>query len=126
METSQTWMANVEIVNAQLAKESWYNTFWAKFSGNVDLSNDENGNTVYRPSGIVEIIQEISENVEQNRLNSIAVNFSELQRSNKESVLSMELAVCWAMASQIEEPQPEIEPLEPETNLEDLPDANIW
>ena len=38
----------------------------------------------------------------------------------------MELAVCWAMASQIEEPQPEIEPLEPETNLEDLPDANIW
>ena len=66
------------------------------------------------------------ENVEQNRLNSIAVNFSELQRSNKESVLSMELAVCWAMARQIEEPQPEIEPLEPVTNLEDLPDANIW
>ena len=91
-----------------------------------DIFQYRSGLTVYRPSGIVEIIQEISENVEQNRLNSIAVNFSELQRSNKESVLSMELAVCWAMASQIEEPQPEIEPLEPETNVEDLPDANIW
>ena len=91
-----------------------------------DIFQARSGLTVYRPSAIVEIIQEISENVEQNRLNSIAVNFSELQRSNKESVLSMELAVCWAMASQIEEPQPEIEPLEPETNLEDLPDANIW
>lgn len=44
-------MANVEIINAKLAKESWYNTFWAKFSGNVDLSNDNNGNTVYKPSG---------------------------------------------------------------------------
>ena len=51
METSQTWIANVEIINAQLAKESWYNTFWAKFSGNVDLSTDDNGNTVYKPSG---------------------------------------------------------------------------
>ena len=91
-----------------------------------DIFQARSGLTVYRPSAIVEIIQEISENVEQNRLNSIAVNFCELQRSNKESVLSMELAVCWAMASQIEEPQPEIEPLEPETNLEDLPDANIW
>ena len=51
METSQTWIANVEIINAQLAKESWYNTFWAKFSGNVDLSTDDNGNKVYKPSG---------------------------------------------------------------------------
>jgi len=51
METSQTWIANVEILNAQLAKESWYNTFWAKFSGNVDISTAENGNTVYTPSG---------------------------------------------------------------------------
>ena len=91
-----------------------------------DIFQAKSGLTVYRPSGIVEIIQEISENVEQNRLNSIAVNFSELQRSNKESVLAMELAVCWAMASQIEEPQPEIKPLELEPDIEDLPDAQIW
>ena len=51
METSQTWIANVEILNAQLAKESWYNTFWAKFSGNVDISTAENGNKTYTPSG---------------------------------------------------------------------------
>ena len=91
-----------------------------------DIFQARSGLTVYRPSAIVEIIQEISENVEQNRLNSIAVNFSELQRSNKESVLAMELAVCWAMASQIEEPQPEIKPLELEPDIEDLPDAQIW
>ena len=51
MESNQSFIANVEILNAKLAKESWYNTFWAKFSGNVDLSNDDNGNTVYTPSG---------------------------------------------------------------------------
>ena len=51
MESNQSFIANVEILNAKLAKESWYNTFWAKFSGNVDLSNDDNGNAVYKPSG---------------------------------------------------------------------------
>ena len=51
METSQSWIANVEILNSLLRKESWYNTFWAKFSGNVDISTRENGNPVYTPSG---------------------------------------------------------------------------
>ncbi len=51
METSQSWIANVEILNNLLRKESWYNTFWAKFSGNVDISSRENGNPVYKPSG---------------------------------------------------------------------------
>ncbi|HCX20943.1 MAG TPA: hypothetical protein DHN29_03450 [Cytophagales bacterium] len=51
METSQSWIANVEILNSLLRKESWYNTFFAKFSGNVDISNDDNGNKVYSPSG---------------------------------------------------------------------------
>ena len=51
METSQSWIANVEILNNLLRKESWYNTFWAKFSGNVDISERDNGNPVYKPSG---------------------------------------------------------------------------
>jgi len=51
METSQSWIANVEILNSLLRKESWYNTFFAKFSGNVDISSDDNGNVVYSPSG---------------------------------------------------------------------------
>ena len=51
METTQSWIANVEILNSLLRKESWYNTFWAKFSGNVDISSAENGNLVYSPSG---------------------------------------------------------------------------
>jgi hypothetical protein len=38
MESSQSWIANVEILNSLLRKESWFNTFWAKFSGNVDIS----------------------------------------------------------------------------------------
>jgi len=50
METSQSWIANVEILNKLLAKETWYNTFWAKFAGNVDIS-DDNGNPKYSPSG---------------------------------------------------------------------------
>ena len=51
METSQSWIANVEILNAQLRKESWYNTFWSKFAGSVKVSQDDNGNPVYAPSG---------------------------------------------------------------------------
>ena len=51
METSQDWIANIAILNAKLRKESWYNTFWAKWSGNVDISTDDNGNQQYRPSG---------------------------------------------------------------------------
>ena len=46
METSQSWIANIAILNKLLAKEPWYNTFWAKFSGQVDISTDDNGNKV--------------------------------------------------------------------------------
>ena len=79
MDTSQTWIANVEIVNAQLAKESWYNTFWAKFSGNVDLSSDENGNTVYRPSG--QPINIMNQFIQQGRDNMLIPFLSDLTGS---------------------------------------------
>ena len=79
METSQTWIANVEIINAQLAKESWYNTFWAKFSGNVDLSTDDNGNTVYKPSG--QPINIMNQFVQQGRDNMLIPFLSDLSGS---------------------------------------------
>ena len=94
-----------------------------------DIFQSRSGLTVYRPSAIVEIIKEISENVEQNRLNSIAVAFGDLQRSNKESILAIELAVCWSMASQVDGSQAEKTvslPLTPEVDVEELPDAKIW
>jgi len=79
METSQTWIANVELVNAQLAKESWYNTFWAKFSGNVDLSSDDNGNIVYRPSG--QPINIMNQFIQQGRDNMLIPFLSDLTGS---------------------------------------------
>lgn len=51
METSQSWIANVEILNELLRKESWHNTFFAKFAGFVDISQDDNGQPTYSPSG---------------------------------------------------------------------------
>ncbi|MBC8527727.1 MAG: DUF4043 family protein, partial [Candidatus Cloacimonetes bacterium] len=51
METSQDWIANIAILNAKLRTASWYNTIWAKWSDNVDISTDDNGNKQYRPSG---------------------------------------------------------------------------
>jgi DNA polymerase-3 subunit gamma/tau len=94
-----------------------------------DIFQVRSGLTVYRPSAIVEIIQEISENVEQNRLNSIAVAFGDLQRSNKESILAIELAVCWAMASQVDGSQADNSlslPLAPKVVSKELPDAQVW
>ena len=59
METSQSWIANIAILNKLLAKETWYNTFWSKFSGQVDISTDDNGNKVYSPSGnTIEILND--------------------------------------------------------------------
>lgn len=55
MDATQSWIGNVEILqalNAQLHKESWYNTFWNQFSGDVEVFTDENGNPKYSPSGM--------------------------------------------------------------------------
>ena len=51
------------------------------------------GCEVYCPSDIVGVLQEISENVERKRLESVAVAFSGLKSSNQDSVLALELAV---------------------------------
>jgi len=69
MLAAQDFVANVAILNKELAKESWYNTFWAPFSGNVDLSNAANGNQIKRPSGKpIEIMSSFIENGRDNML----------------------------------------------------------
>ena len=76
METSQSWIANIAILNKLLAKETWYNTFWAKFSGQVDISKDDNGNKVYQPSGnTIEILNDF---VSQGRDNMLLPFLKEL------------------------------------------------
>jgi len=79
MESSQSFIANVEILNSLLRKESWYNTFWAKFSGNVDISSDDNGNTVYTPSG--NPMEILSDYVAQGRDNMLIPFLSDLTGS---------------------------------------------
>jgi len=79
MESSQSFIANVEILNSLLRKESWYNTFWAKFSGNVDVSSDDNGNPVYTPSG--NPMEILSDYVAQGRDNMLIPFLSDLSGS---------------------------------------------
>ena len=79
MESTQSWIANVEILNSLLRKESWFNTFWAKFSGNVDISQDDNGNPVYTPSG--NPIEVLNDYVAQGRDNMLIPFLSDLSGS---------------------------------------------
>ena len=50
--------------------------------------------TVYRASATVEKLKEISNNIEQSKLNVIAEVFTILQRSGRDELLSLELAIC--------------------------------
>jgi len=69
METTQSWLANKAILNAKLRKEAWYNTFWAKYAGFVDISRDDNGNPVYSPSGKpIEILRDFVQDGRDNML----------------------------------------------------------
>jgi len=79
MESTQSWIANVEILNSLLRKESWFNTFWAQFSGNVDISQEDNGNPVYRPSG--NPIEVLNDYVAQGRDNMLIPFLSDLSGS---------------------------------------------
>ena len=76
METSQSFIANVAILNKLLAKETWYNTFWSKFSGQVSISTDDNGNKTYTPSG--KTIEMLNDFVAQGRDNMLLPFLREL------------------------------------------------
>jgi len=60
----------------------------------LDIISLKAGLTVYRPSGIVAVLKEISENMEQSRLTQIALAFNNLKNSHSDTALSLELAVC--------------------------------
>ena len=79
METNQNWIGNVAILNKILAKETWYNTFFARFAGNVDISSDDNGNKVYTPSG--NPIEVLNDFIAQGRDNMLVPFLKELTGS---------------------------------------------
>ena len=79
MESNQSWIGNVAILNKILAKETWYNTFFARFAGNVDISSDDNGNKVYAPSG--NPIEVLNDFVAQGRDNMLVPFLKELTGS---------------------------------------------
>ena len=79
METNQNWIGNVAILNKILAKETWYNTFFARFAGNVDISSEDNGNKVYTPSG--NPIEVLNDFVAQGRDNMLVPFLKELTGS---------------------------------------------
>ncbi len=69
MDAAQDYIANIAILNEKIRQQSWYNTIWAKFSGNVDVSFENNGNRVMTPSGSpIEILNSF---VEQGRDNML-------------------------------------------------------
>ena len=49
---------------------------------------------MYHVSDIVSQLEEISKYVGQNRLESIAIIFSELRRAKRDNILDLEMAVC--------------------------------
>lgn len=67
MQVSQDWIANIAVLNEILRKETWYNTFWAKYAGFVDVSIDDNGNKKYQPSG--NPIEILKDNITEGRDN---------------------------------------------------------
>ncbi len=68
-EASQAYIANVAILRKKTVMESWYNTFWARWSGTTDISSDDNGNAIYRPSGAP--IEMFSDFIQQGRDNML-------------------------------------------------------
>ncbi|MBS3741974.1 MAG: DUF4043 family protein [Candidatus Cloacimonetes bacterium] len=51
MDITHEGIQNVEVLETLFTKETWYNTFWSRFAGFVEISQDENGNEDVRPSG---------------------------------------------------------------------------
>ena len=68
MEATHSHKLNVAILDEQLQRETWYNTFWSKFAGFVDI-NDDNGNQKKTPSG--KPIEVMSQFIEQGRDNML-------------------------------------------------------
>jgi len=74
---SQAYSANVAILQQKTIKESWYNTFWARWSGETDISQDDNGNFLHRPSGKpIEMFTDFIQKGRDNMLLPMRMNLS--------------------------------------------------
>ena len=60
----------------------------------TDVIYTQSGLTVYRTSDIVERLEDISKDVGQNILEFIASAFSSLKKSNRDDLVSLEIAIC--------------------------------
>jgi len=68
MEATISHKLNVAILDKELERETWYNTFWSRFAGFVDIS-DDNGNQKITPSGKpIEVMQQFIQEGRDNML----------------------------------------------------------
>ncbi len=68
MEATHSHKLNVAILDKELQRETWYNTFWSRFAGFVDI-DDDNGNVKKVPSG--KPIEVLSEFIQEGRDNML-------------------------------------------------------
>jgi len=90
----------------------------------LDIISLKVGLTVYRPSGIVAVLKEISENVEQSRLTQIALAFNNLKNSHRDTALALELAVCDSFPNNFVEDLPR--PIDDDSFEVLSPNAKVW
>ena len=90
----------------------------------LDIISLKAGLTVYRPSGIVAVLKEISENMEQSRLTQIALSFNNLKNSHSDTALALELAVCDSFPNNFVEDLPM--PIDADSFEVLSPNAKVW
>jgi len=90
----------------------------------LDIISLKAGLTVYRPSAIVAVLKEISENMEQSRLIQIALAFNHLKNSRGDTALALELAVCDSFPDNFLEDLPS--PIDGDSFEVLSPSAKVW
>lgn len=76
MPRSQSAIENLAILEKRMQKESWHNTFWNKFSGDVKVLTDDNGQKDYELSG--KPIEMLTQFIEEGRDNLLLPFLSDL------------------------------------------------
>jgi len=79
MDATRTHPLNVEILNAQIAKEAWYNTFWSKISGNISIT-ETNGikQRMTAPNSAIQIMTEFIDEGRDNMLMPMLLDLTEV------------------------------------------------
>ena len=77
MDATQSWIANLAILEQELRNETWFNTLWGQFfRGNVEVITDDNGNKDVVLSG--KPIETLTEPMEEGRDNILLPFMREL------------------------------------------------